>query len=344
MNTIRKKIFLTFVLLFLPLCFAIKVQAEEGAGFTVTPILGTGQIDQSLGYFAIKVEREKTYPVTVNVQNLTESQNETFEVYLVKATTTNAGRIDYTPSEKKDNINGLYLKDILVNKKDEVQKFNLAPEKDKNISFNLKIPRDGIEGTILGSVYVKKIPKIDQKVDGTGVRNTFAMTIPVMLSEGFSKKVTPELSLKDAKLESSAGTPGLVGTVENSSPSMFGQISIEAWVTEKGKNTKLYNSKNNKYEMAPYSSFEYTIDTKNNIPKSGEYTYHVQMKSGDKVFSLDKDFTINRKGRETINEKLINKEENTQPFWMLYVALIVLGIIIIVGGYFLWKKRGKKVK
>lgn len=87
----------------------MNAHAEEGAGFTVTPVLGKGQTDPAAGYFSIKGEQNESYPVTVAVQNLTENENQDFDVQLVQATTSNNGHIDYTPSSKKMIAGGLGL-------------------------------------------------------------------------------------------------------------------------------------------------------------------------------------------------------------------------------------------
>ena len=136
----------------------MNAHAEEGAGFTVTPVLGKGQTDPTAGYFSIKGEQNESYPVTVAVQNLTENENQDFDVQLVQATTSNNGHIDYTPSSKKMIAGGLSLKDLVEEKK-ATQKVTVAAGQTKNITFNLKLPQDNIKGTVLGSVYVRKVPK-----------------------------------------------------------------------------------------------------------------------------------------------------------------------------------------
>ena len=68
-------------------------------------------------------------------------------------------------------------------------KVTVAAGQTKNITFNLKLPQDNIKGTVLGSVYVRKVPKETAKSKGVGVRNAFAMTIPVIISEDFNKKL-----------------------------------------------------------------------------------------------------------------------------------------------------------
>lgn len=328
-----------FAILLFTLFLPVNAHAEEGAGFTVTPVLGKGQTDPTAGYFSIKGEKNTSYPVTVAVQNLTENETQDFDVQLVQATTSNNGHIDYTPSSKKMVAGGLSLKDLVEDKK-ATQKVTVAAGQTKNITFNLKLPQDNIKGTVLGSVYVRKVPHETAKSKGVGVRNAFAMTIPVILSEDFNKKITPKLELTNAQMKSDTGVPKVVGEVSNQAPSMFGQIKVDAWVTEKGKSDKLYQSQSEKYEMAPYSSFEYTIDTNNHLLKPGKYTYHMLMKSGDKSFDMARDFTVDSKNRETVNSKLLEGEKSYTNLWWLIAVGVGISIIIFLVAFGLGKRKG----
>ncbi len=234
---------------------------------------------------------------------------------------------------------GPFLKDLVEDKK-ETQKVTVAAGQTKNITFNLKLPQDNIEGTVLGSVYVRKVPQEIAKSKGVGVRNAFAMTIPVIISEDFNKKIAPKLELTNAQMKSDTGVPNVVGEVSNQAPSMLGQIKVKAWVTEKGKMDKLYQSQSEKYEMAPYSSFEYAIDTNNHLLKPGKYTYHMLMKSGDKNFDMARDFRVDSKNGETVNNKLLEGEKSNTNLWWIIAIVIGVSIIIFLGAYGLGKRKG----
>lgn len=53
-----------FAILLFTLFLPVNAHAEEGAGFTVTPVLGKGQTDPAAGYFSIK--GEKKYKLSSN--------------------------------------------------------------------------------------------------------------------------------------------------------------------------------------------------------------------------------------------------------------------------------------
>lgn len=313
--------------------------AEEGSEFTISPIYGEGQTDKSLGYFSIKSDNEKKIPIKINIQNLNTSESSEFEILIVPSTTTNNGRISYTPNEQKKASNELIQLNDLFSKEDKYQKIKVEANKTKDITCNLIVPEEGIKGTVLGSIYVKKIPKEKKTSNGMGIKNVFAMTIPIVISQDFEKKVAPKLSLTNVKIKSDTGVPTIVGEVSNSAPAMFGEISINAWVTKKNKDQKLYEKESANYEMAPNSVFEYGIETDNHLLKSGRYTYHMIMKSGEKTFNLSKDFVVKDKEREQVNEHLLDSEAKDYKLWIIIGISIFLIIIISFIAYRSGQKR-----
>lgn len=96
---------------------------------------------------------------------------------------------------------------------------------------------------------MRKVPQETAKSKGVGVRNAFAMTIPVIISEDFNKNYA-QTRVNQRTDEVGYGVPKVVGEVSNQAPSMFGQIKVDAWVTEK-ENGQALSVSIRKYEMAP---------------------------------------------------------------------------------------------
>ncbi|MSD84682.1 DUF3324 domain-containing protein (plasmid) [Lactobacillus curvatus] len=312
----------------------------EGAEFTVSPQYGAGQTDTSLGYFSIKVEKGQSYPITVNVQNLNTQEANNFDAKLVVASTSNNGLIDYTPSHQKMvKTKAPFLPDLAA-KAERNQSFTLARGASKAITFNLKVPGKGLKGTLLGSVYVKRTSNHETQKQGFGINNSFAMTVPVLISQDFDRKITPKLSLTMAKLKANSGVPQVVGQIANSEPTMFGKIKLNAWVTKKNQTKRLYQKNANKLSMAPRSTFNYAIDTNNQILPEGQYTYHVKMVSGKKTFLLKRNFTVDGRTREQINKTLINPEKSGINWWLWGSLGILLLLVIASIAYLIGRKRG----
>lgn len=319
--------------------FAQAVQAE-GAEFTVTPEYGLGQTDASLGYFAIKAEKGQTYPITVNVQNLNMKKTNDFNAQLVAASTSNSGSIDYTPTHQKMVKTKAPLLPDLVSKEARKQSLTLAPGASKKVTFKVKVPRAGFRGTILGSVYVKRMSNNEPQKQGFGIKNSFAMTIPIVMTQDFNRKITPKLTLTKTKLISNGGVPQVVGQIANHEPTMFGQIKMYAWITQKNDTKKLYQKNAEKLAMAPRSTFNYAIETNNKILPKGQYTYHVKMVSGKKTFNLKQRFTVDGANREQVNKTLIDPEKPGINWWLWGSLGILLLLGIVLGAYLIGRKRG----
>jgi antitoxin component of MazEF toxin-antitoxin module len=153
-----KKVFYCLCLAIISGCFPVTASAEEGADFTISPIFGEGQTDPAVGYFSIKAENGGNYPLKLAIQNLNANEEQAFEVQLVRATTSNDGRINYTPSKQQPVNDQLLTLEELLPEKNSHQKMTIQPNQSKEIKLELKIPKNGFEGTLLGSIYVKKFP------------------------------------------------------------------------------------------------------------------------------------------------------------------------------------------
>lgn len=306
----------------------IRTVADDGADFTIIPIFNENQTDDSLGYFSIKYEKD--YPIKIKIKNLNTKESSKFEVMLINATTTNTGQIDYTPSNQKvANKDALSITDFIPKDK-EKQIIEVEANSEKEISIDLKKPVEQFEGVVLGSVYVKKIDTKDS--NKSGITNTFAMSIPIIISQNFDKKIMPELSLSNIKMLLDMGKPIVSGEIYNTSPVMFGEINIDSWITKKNEDKKLYERKETNYEMAPNSIMNYSISLNNDMLSPGIYTYHILLKSGDKKFDLSKDFNISSQEVKKNSSSLSKLEDKKVSIWWVIIIIvggIILGVAIV---------------
>lgn len=315
---------ISFLIFMSTLFFSTVSFAEDGADFTVSPIYGEGQTDSNLGYFSIKYEDKEEYPIKIKIKNLNATEHSNYTVRLISATTTNNGKIDYTPSDQKKAVKDAVSIEDFVSKEQVNQVIDLKPNEEKEVTFKLKKPVDKFNGTILGSVYVQKnIEKVEKQ---KAITNAFAMSIPIIISQDFEQKIIPKLELANIKVLLDMGKPTISGDISNTSPVMFGEIKIDSWITQRGKEEKLYEQQSENYEMAPNSTFSYAIDINNELLSPGDYTYHITLKSGKRVFDLSKNFNISS---EEVQQKsseikeMTPKKDNT----LLIIIFIILGII-----------------
>lgn len=303
-----------------------------GADFTVKSIPGNGQTDPNLDYYALSVEPNQTYPLTATIENLSSTKTLDFEASLITATTSSHGSINYTPAPfKRDKSAAVVLPELSQNKVTK-QKISIPPNMQKNITFTLQIPENGIYGTVLGSVYVHRLDDgAKQSKANLGVTNQFSMALPVMITQGTPPKISPKLALTDVIQDTTAGAAHLVANIHNASPVMFGKIHLNAKVY-KGSDTNgtpILTQKDQNFQMAPNSTLQYNLRTTNGKALDpGNYAIKVNLTSGDKSFDLKQNFAINNTA--AVNKRLIKSNKNTTNSLMLWIILGVLALLILI--------------
>lgn len=333
---IKHKIWLFLFSLCIPFYFFLtpsETQAATGNGadFTVNVIPGTGQTDPELDYFSLNVLPNKTYPVTTSIENLNATKTLDFEASLVTATTSSHGNINYTPSTfKRDKSAAVVLPELSQNNVTK-QKISIPPKSQKNVTFTLQIPDDGIYGTVLGSVYVHRTDQARKDKSSFGIANQFSMALPVIITQGTPPKITPKLSLTDVVQNSVAGAAQLTANIHNASPVMFGKIQLTAKVyqgTDTSADPVLTQTDKN-FQMAPNSTLQYDLRPKDGKPlKSGTYAIKIHLTSGDQSFDLKRTFDIT--STSAVNRRLLKANKNTTNPVILWIILGILALLILV--------------
>lgn len=217
------------------------------------------------------------------------------------------------------------------------QTYQLTPKEERTITFHLKIPPKGFSGTILGSLYTKRLTDDNPKAKNMSFQNRFAMSNPVSLSEDFNQPRFPKLSLTTVKMTNHGGLPKLTTSIHNKSPYMFGNIKLDAKLYKRNRTQILFQQSVKNYEMAPSSTLDYTmpIGTRPLLPS--RYTIQVTLSSGEKKFPLQRHFTISRKEEKQIDKNMTNKAQPNYVLWLIIIILV--GVITALVFYTFRRKR-----
>lgn len=339
MCTILSKLGLTTGVGILSLLYfsLVPVHAADGAQFATTPVFAVNQNPDNLDYFSLTVSPNQTVPVAVTVNNLSPDKTHRFSTELVAATTSPSGKIDYTLSNQPRNWSDKPLLPDLVAKNQRRQTYQLTPKEERTITFHLKIPPKGFSGTILGSLYTKRLTDDNPKAKNMSFQNRFAMSNPVSLSEDFNQPRFPKLSLTTVKMTNHGGLPKLTTSIHNKSPYMFGNIKLDAKLYKRNRAQILFQQSVKNYEMAPSSTLDYAmpIGTRPLLP--GRYTIQVTLSSGEKKFHLQRNFTISRKEEKQIDKNMTNKARPNYVLWLIIIILV--GVITALVFYTFRRKR-----
>ena len=332
-----KRIGLLLIIILMSLGITQTVHAE-GAGFSISPIYSEQQTDADLGYFSMNSVENAVYDVTINIHNLDTTNPGTYQVRVVDATTTNQGALNYTPSTQELVKTNTPALTELISKQELTQHVTVAAGDTKAVQITLHMPKKSLNGTLLGGVYVLKESKDLSNHKGIGITNKFAMTLPIIINK--DQQITPKLTLRNAKLNSEGGNPGVEAQLVNHTPTLFGHIKMTSWITKVHQDKHLYERKVNNYTMAPRSTLTHTIPTGNQALKHGKYTYHTTLTSGKRTYHLAKNFTVGAKEQKQINVATGHEETNSNLHWYVIagIGLIVL-IALLWGAYRLGRRQ-----
>ncbi|WP_164508115.1 DUF916 and DUF3324 domain-containing protein [Lapidilactobacillus wuchangensis] len=312
--------------------------AGSGADFTISPVLPEAQADQSLNYFSLNTEANQVYPLKVVVNNLNSEKAQNFQVQLVTATTTSSGRISYMPTADKRDSSALTTLPELALDQPTTHRITVPAASKQEVTFTVTMPKSNIVGTVLGSIYVRRVDAKSKNDQTIGIQNEFAMTIPVMLQQKNLPKITPALNITSVKQSASGGAAVLKARVHNSKPVMFGKINMKTQVFKKGSKKALITQTDQNFEMAPNSTMPYQVRTGGEALAPGRYVLKMRLTSGEKVFNLEKEFGIKASEHRTTEQQLVKVNRNI--WWLWYaigagLVLIIIGLVILL----IYRKR-----
>ncbi|MFD1671471.1 WxL protein host-binding domain-containing protein [Agrilactobacillus yilanensis] len=323
-------------------CFALPqtVHAANSADFTAEAIPAAGQTDPKLDYFSLSVASNQIYPLTATVENLSSTETLDFSAQLITATTSSHGAINYTPTKlKRDPSAKVVLPELAVDGVNQ-QNFTIGPKQKQTITFNLKIPADGITGTVLGSIYIHRLDSPNQKKSSLTIDNQFAMVLPVAITQGPPVEIIPNLTLAGVTQTNIAGHAALIADIHNASPVLFGQIQLNAKILQDNK-TVLTQTDHN-FQMAPNSTLGYNLLMPDKPLPKGRYLLKIRLTSGQKTFNLSKNFQITTTNPQQIKHPLLRHTQNKPTFLIWLILSLILLILLIALLWFLLKRQHHK--
>lgn len=320
--------------------------AEEDLTYTISVVPTENQINKNATYYDLLVKPNQKQSLTVVVSNTGDS-TKNIRVTPTNAITNQNGVIDYSRQEKKYQ----YDPNLAVSFTSLIgpeQIVEVGPKESKEVTFDLSVPGEPFEGLILGG-FLADLP--DEKTDDdavTGVKivNKFQLVKAVMLREN-EEKVTPKLELNEVKANLVAYRTAVTANLQNTQPTMFGKLKVNAQITEKGKSEVIKRQVMEDMEMAPYSNFDFPIMWENQRLEPGNYTLNLVATSGEEEWKFYRDFTITAKESESLNNEAVDlaKQEKNYTLYLIIAAIVLIIVIIIVVIWLIYRnKKGKSDK
>ncbi|GCF93109.1 cell surface protein [Enterococcus florum] len=303
-------------------------------GFALSAKLPENQISANT-FFDLKVVPEQREALTLVVKNL-EDQPVTLEVSPNPAFTNNNGVIEYSQYDYPKDSSAQYTLPELFS---EPQEVSLAANEEKEVTFQLTVPKTPFNGTILGGIYaLRKADEKDRNAPAIRINNQFAMVLGVALTEDPSQTILPQLRLNAVQAGVVNARTSVTANLQNSQPQGFSSMSVEAKIYQKGSKTVYRKSKKKDLEMAPNSNFDFAIDWQDQPIEAGKYQLTLIAKSGTERWQFTRDFSVTAQNAKKVNEEALNLKKPSFNWWLLLLALLLLLILLLLA-YKLGKRK-----
>lgn len=317
------------VVLTSPVIFTkVAYASNEDLTYTISVKPVSNQIDKQATYYDLLVEPSQKETLTVIVSN-TGKEEKTLRVTPTNAITNQNGVIDYSRQDKDYKYDS-NLKTPFTSLVEKEKQVTVPAGKSEEVRFEMTVPKEPFKGMILGGFLVDVVES-EQGTDnsasgGVKIVNKFQLVKAVMLRES-EETVKPEVVLNEVKPDLVSYRTAVTANLQNTEPTMFGDMTVEAKVTEKGKQEVLKSDTKKGLEMAPNSNFDYPIMWNNERLDPGEYTLSLLATSGTKKWQFTKDFTITKDESNKLNKEAVELEEPEKPYW-LYILIIAIFILL----------------
>ena len=149
-----------------------------------------------------------------------------------------------------------------------------------------------------------------------------------------------KLVLDEVKVTPTNGQPVLFAKLRNLTPTLFGQLKIQARVIQRTTGKTVATQQLKSGSMAPNSWFNYQVALGTQNLAAGKYRLKLHLTSGQRVWDFTRDFTLTAERAQQHNHHLVGPR---QVNWWLWgaVALVIL-LALLMAAYWFGQRRSRK--
>lgn len=304
--------------------------------FLVKAKIPAKQWDQKKKYFDLRVTSGEVEKLEVELRNNTDDEVKV-AIQANSAVTADGGVIDYETTDSELDETMTYPFSEMVEVDSEV---TLAPKETKTIAAKVTVPEESFDGIILGSLYFTEIKEM--KSSKTKKETILSQVVGVQLSEN-DHEVTTKLDLIQAKAGQIDNRNVVLATLQNPTPKILSNMVVTADVF-KGNNKKkpIYHNKKENLNMAPNSTFDYSISTEDQAFKAGKYTMKMTVEVDGEKLDLEQKFDIKKDEADQFNAKMIQVEKNKHLLVFVISGVFLVACIIVSVVFWLASQKQQK--
>ncbi|GGC76894.1 DUF916 and DUF3324 domain-containing protein [Enterococcus wangshanyuanii] len=331
--------------LFLAKATAVSAEEENSAGatgFTYSISFPDNQIDKELGYYKLKMTPGQEQQLSIMLSN-PSAEKVVIDVKLNGAKTNQNGVIEYGESAIKNDPS---LKFNFIDLVEGPKSVELAPGETKSLELTVKMPETEYDGVIAGGIQLMRAgQEATTNSGGSKIINQYAYVIGVLLQEN-EAVIQPDLSLNSVKAGQNNYRNAIFINYSNTKAAYLNDMTAEVQITEKGKETVLYERKQTAMRMAPNSFIDFPVSMNGERMIPGDYEADILITSGDKKWAWKQAFKITDEDANKFNERDVGLVQEKSLDWkliLLLVAAFLIGIFLLfLVVHFFRKKKHKK--
>jgi hypothetical protein len=285
-------------------------------GLTVTPLIGDSEVTDK---FQIIGDSNSYRTLKISFANFGLRRLH-LNIVPTNATTSSDGKIVYSDKVKRNQFGLKYaFKDMT-----KAKRLILNPGVTKDISFKVKLPKEKIEGLVLGGFYIYDM---GNQVKGNA-------DIPVWITDD-NKPVGGILSLHNLSLDVINKKPHVIINLQNKEPGMMKNVIVhmtvkrKSWLDRFNLGPKEMLADLTYPKVAPNSKIPIDFDQNTTPIQAGKYVVKGAARSGKATWTFHKTYTITQDQANDINKRCKGLIYNKTTTYILIVCVLVSLIFLI---------------
>lgn len=320
MNKLIKSVLVTILLTMVFFLTGNRVVLADSNDFSVSPIFSSNQREGVESYFDIVVAPNKKQTLAINIKN-NSSNPQKYSVIINTATTNQNGIVDYSVANfEKDKSMLISLKDIINL---EVQQVEVAAKSQKDVSFELNVPKTPFKGILLGGVTVE--PVIEET--GKGINNLITRTLAIQLSE-LDDEVFPEVEAGSVFVSQENHRNNVKIELRNVTATLINRTTASISITKSGSDKPIFEQKREQLSIAPNSKFNLMSEWKEKF-EAGYYTYKIRLSDEQgHEWQFAKKFEIKKTSVQKLNSTSIDKKQASKNYYLIIGIALIIALLL----------------
>lgn len=312
-------------------------EKQTDVGFTIEPVFPDTQIDESKGFYYLKVKPGESQNIKLRVISTMKNPRKV-TISVKDAFTNQNGMIDYDGIDfRRDKTLVDSLEDISVVSEKEVTVEKLEV---KEVTITINPPEEPFDGVKVAAICATSSESEEKK---SGLSSDFGYRLGLVMTENDELDYSDgsSLNLLQVKPTVHQGKRVIQARLQNPEPKILDNLTVETKLRKKGNKEVLRKRTTNDMRMAPNSQFDFATNWGLDPIEPGTYVLSIKADSGENTWAWEEEFTIGEKEAKKINEEATYTI--TYPSWVPIVVLLIgTATLANIGSLYVRRKKWTK--